>query len=236
MYIKLYQLNCQRDDKDLVYRSFERVKELTGRDEVPSELYDLLYEGEVPVNDLEGVFRIFNIDIPLCFPGRGHSVSDVVEVLESDTIKPGCYYCQPIGYCPVPFDTEKTQNKIPDMMEVVYVKPSCEPSVQKVGTGLRDMQRVVEGLVEPFFLEDDVAILCNEEGKLNGMPANRPVFDKEGNLLDTIYGPFMVCGYKDGSFVSLPKDKQRAFVETFRMTPEREHDVFEPEFAGRDAR
>ena len=45
-----------------------------------------------------------------------------------------------------------------------------------------------------FLYKDQVAIVCNEEGKLNGLPLNRTIYDSEGNYIDVIAGTFFMIG------------------------------------------
>lgn len=45
------------------------------------------------------------------------------------------------------------------------------------------MQSLVEGDIEEYMpFEDEVAIICNEEGKMNGMPLNRAVYSEPENV------------------------------------------------------
>ena len=39
------------------------------------------------------IFRIFNIDHPKDFRGHSLSVSDIVEVVDSNSVKSGFYFC-----------------------------------------------------------------------------------------------------------------------------------------------
>ena len=66
--------------------------------EIKAELYDKVFDGEVDAGDLEDVYRIFNIDKPDGYTGRSLSVSDVVEVVKSDDVRPCFYYCDSIGF------------------------------------------------------------------------------------------------------------------------------------------
>ena len=51
--------------------------------------------------------------------------------------------------------------------------------------------------------EDPVALVCNEEGKLEGLPLNRALRDEDGDIYDVVAGTFMVVGLTDDSFGSL---------------------------------
>ena len=63
---------------------------------------------------------------------------------------------------------------------------------------------------------DDVALICNEEGKLIGLPWNRSLFDEEGNLYDVIAGTFLVVGLTEDDFGSLSDEQIEKYTEMFR--------------------
>lgn len=55
------------------------------------------------------------------------------------------------------------------------------PEWQEIGTELSDLQRVVGGLIEPYYpFEEQVCIVCNDEGKYNGMRPVEPFTGKAG--------------------------------------------------------
>jgi hypothetical protein len=56
------------------------------------------------------------------------------------------------------------------------------------GDTLRAFQKLVGGYVEGMNLEDGLQLICNEEGKLTGLPPNRHV----QAVGDVILGPFVV--------------------------------------------
>ena len=39
---------------------------------------------------------------------------------------------------------------------------------------------------------DTVCVVCNEEGKLEGLPLNRALRDEDGDIYDVVAGTFMV--------------------------------------------
>ena len=56
----------------------------------------------------------------------------------------------------------------------------------------------------PF--EEEAAVICSDEGKLNGMELNRALYDEDGKIYDIIAGPFLICGLDGDCFGSLPDD------------------------------
>ena len=84
-------------------------------------------------------------------------------------------------------------------MDVLIVEPERVPRMDRITGDLRSLQQVVGGCIEAVYPYDDpVAIVCNEEGKLIGLPLNRKLEDH-----DIIAGTFLVCGLSEDNFDSL---------------------------------
>ena len=64
-----------------------------------------------------------------------------------------------------------------DKIRALIVEPNKEPYEVILGNGLKSRQNVVGGLIEYCYLLDDdsVALICNEEGKILGLPFNREI-------------------------------------------------------------
>lgn len=102
-------------------------------------------------------------------------------------------------------------------MEVVLVEPGKEGRLAEMGSDLKSLQAAVGGYIEAaYFFDDPVALICNEEGKVYGMPYNRAVRDDAGRVQDIIAGPFFVCGLGEESFCSLPKELQAKYLDMFK--------------------
>ena len=66
-----------------------------------------------------------------------------------------------------------------NMMRVVLVEPGKLARVVNMENSLEAMQCAVGGYIEALYpYEDMVAIVCNEEGKMNGMMLNRALYDE----------------------------------------------------------
>ena len=91
-------------------------------------------------------------------------------------------------------------------IEVLLVEPGQYAKMATIGSDLKSMQDVVGGSIqEAFFFRDPVSLVCNEEGKINGMPLNRAIRDDVGNVVDIVAGIFFICGAEGESFSSLPE-------------------------------
>ena len=66
---------------------------------------------------------------------------------------------------------------------VLIVEPGKEPYVKEIDSGLESLQHEVGGCIEAIYpYEDPVALVCNEEGKLEGLPLNRALRDEDGDM------------------------------------------------------
>ena len=96
-------------------------------------------------------------------------------------------------------------------MNVLIVEPGCSPREAEIGHDLKAMQDVVGGYIEAVYpYHDPVALVCNEEGKLIGLPLNRKIEN-----YDIIAGTFFICGLREDNFDSLPPDLMAKYEEKF---------------------
>ena len=102
------------------------------------------------------------------------------------------------------------------------MEPGKLARITEVGTTLDAMQRTVGGDIEAYYpFEEQVCIVCNEEGKINGLPLNRAIRDADtGDIADIIAGTFFICDCSGESFGSLSKEQQKRYLEKYRL-PER---------------
>lgn len=97
-------------------------------------------------------------------------------------------------------------------MDVLVVEPGYAPYEKSIN-GLDEMQATVGGLIEAIYPyeEDNVAIVCNDEGLINGMEFNRSVPRGYGG----VFGTFFVCGLGEEDFCSLTPEQMEKFKQTF---------------------
>lgn len=102
------------------------------------------------------------------------------------------------------------ENKI----KVLSVEPGLPPAVKEISNDLASLQSEVGGLIECISFPNGCVVVCNEEGKLNGMPPNRRLG------ADIICGPFFVCDTtRSGDFSSLSKRKIAEYSQLFSEIP-----------------
>lgn len=75
-------------------------------------------------------------------------------------------------------------------LRALLVKEDSLPEEIELSNNLSSLQEAVDGLIEYYYIPDvdDAVIICNEEGKINGMGPNREV----GR--EIIFGPFLIVG------------------------------------------
>lgn len=96
---KIYQINMARDKDRICFIHYSGLAKFQSSPLVNSSIYDLTYEAEMEnIKTLEDIYQIFNLHHPTGFTGRPLSVSDVVQIESSPTIKAGCYFCNDFGF------------------------------------------------------------------------------------------------------------------------------------------
>ena len=215
MEIRIYQINSDRDTDGYKFMGMDWVKKHWGEQGVDSEIYDKVYDGSIDGSTLEDVFCTFNFSRPVGFKGHSLSVSDIVEVIQSSETEPGFYFCDSIGFQKVEFDTSRVPDK-EETIRVVLLEPGKLARVADIDSSLEGLQKTVNGLIEAAYpFEEEVCIICNEEGKLNGMPLNRAI-RCEGQITDIIAGPCFVCSCDKASFGSLTEAQQQKYLKMFK--------------------
>lgn len=97
-------------------------------------------------------------------------------------------------------------------MKILFVEPGKIAQPAEIKGELHEMQKIVGGPIQAIYPWDDpAALICNDEGKLLGLPLNRILED-----YDVIAGNFFVCGIKGDSFSSLSDQQMIAYQEKFR--------------------
>lgn len=78
---------------------------------------------------------------------------------------------------------ESEQKKI----TVLLVEPNKYPKITEIEDSLEAMQKIVGGNIEVYSpFNDEVAIICNEEGKMIGLPLNRVIYT-EPEMVEMTY-------------------------------------------------
>ena len=102
-------------------------------------------------------------------------------------------------------------------MTVVACYPGKTAQVIELKDGLKGMQQFVGGYIEALYpFSDPVAIVCNEEGKLNRMELNRALYTEDGEMFDIVAGPMFVCGLGEEDFASLQGELLEKYLDKYK--------------------
>lgn len=100
---------------------------------------------------------------------------------------------------------------------VLVVEPGKVPYTKEIGDDWRAFQAEVGGtfqIIYPGY--DPVGLVCNDDGKLLGLPLNRGLLDDDGELYDVVAGTFFLVGLGGGgTTVSLTDDQIRKYEQRF---------------------
>lgn len=103
-------------------------------------------------------------------------------------------------------------------LDVLLVEPGQYARMTTIDAGLKSLQKTVGGDIEAaYFFDDPVALVCQEEGKINGSELNRAVRDADGEILDIIAGKFFICGLGEEDFASLPEGLKKKYEDMFHQ-------------------
>ena len=103
-------------------------------------------------------------------------------------------------------------------MTVVACYPGKTAQVIEIKDGLKGMQQFVGGCIEAVYpFSDPVAIVCNDEGKFNGMELNRALYTEDGTMYDIVAGPMFVCGLGEEDFASLQGELLEKYLEKYKL-------------------
>ena len=102
-------------------------------------------------------------------------------------------------------------------MKVLVVLPERVPFVKNIGASLESLRDEVGGNIQAIypFAECNACIVCNDEGKLLGLPLNRALRDEEGTVYDIISGKFLVVGVGEENFTDLDQEQLFKYAEMF---------------------
>ena len=104
-------------------------------------------------------------------------------------------------------------------MRVIIVEPYKEPYEKEINRKLKTLQGLVGGLIQVLypFEDEQIALICNDEGKLLGLPLNRALRNERGEIYDIVSGTFLLCSAPPTSsnFESLSDEQIRKYMKKF---------------------
>ena len=74
-------------------------------------------------------------------------------------------------------------------LSVLKIAPGQYPQQVEIDNNLKALQQAVGGTIAAVYpFADPVAIICNDDGKLMGLPLNRALRDENGQMYDAVAG------------------------------------------------
>ena len=108
-------------------------------------------------------------------------------------------------------------------MAILTIEPNRKPVVQEIEDRLEAMQAIVGGMIQAVYpFHDPVAVICNDEGKLLGLPPNRALHHPDtGEIYDILCGTVFLCGapLEGETFTSLSAAQIEHYRQVF-LCPE----------------
>ena len=78
-----------------------------------------------------------------------------------------------------------------EMMKVLYIQVGKKPQVIEIKHTLKEMQRLVGGIISAYSpFDDGSVIILNDTGKIDGLEFNRVVYDENGIVVQNNCGYF----------------------------------------------
>lgn len=207
MRVKIYQINHDRDANRVKFTGLDSMAKYQRSLEVDPSIYDEVFNAEIDYKGLEQLYAMFNTTGHPLHRGHSMSVSDVVVTEE------GTFFCDVAGFAEIGFDESKTQ-KPADLLKVVYIEPGKPAYEAEIQNDLHALQRSVRGMVQQINLEKGIVMLCNEDGKMKGMPGNRRLGSS------VLVGPITVVGFTGKGYRSLAESETEKMLNRFAVPEE----------------
>lgn len=102
-------------------------------------------------------------------------------------------------------------------MRVIICEPGKFARGEEIDNTLEKLQELVGGYIQIIYpFEDMVCIVCNEEGKISGLPLNRALTNpNSGDIYDIIAGTFLICGTGEEDLTDIPDPEFDKYLEMF---------------------
>lgn len=99
-------------------------------------------------------------------------------------------------------------------IKVIIKDPGKKPRCVNISNTLENLQKTVGGHIETVTLAKDLVIICNEEGRLQGLPHNCNVCG-----IDFV-GTIVFCGVAEGDLCDIPvsfEEMKRIMLRLWRV-------------------
>lgn len=105
-----------------------------------------------------------------------------------------------------------------NLIKVLLVEPFDQPKIITIENNYQAISEIICGEVDEYMpFEDDIALLCNTDGKRLFLYASHTVTDTETGKTELIYGSFILVGTSefDTEYHSLDDDLIDKYMDLF---------------------
>lgn len=218
MEVVIYQINPERDregfDDQYQFKHYDYVEKYG----IEAYRYDRVWSGHLEADDLGEAFMILNTHpAPDGYMGKGMSVSDICEVVDENGESKFYYIDGYSSYVQIDFDSSLAQEAKEREITVLACYPGKTAEVITMPNTLKAKQEFVGGYIEATYPSaDPIAVILNEEGKLNGLPLNRALYTDDGEMYDVACGNMLVVGLTSDDFGSLRGEMLEKWTKKFK--------------------
>jgi len=102
------------------------------------------------------------------------------------------------------------------IITVLVVEPMKKPEVRQINNTLESMQQIVGGEIQEIMpFDDPIVVICNLDGKNNGIIPNRLLKNSEGKPYDVLCGTFFIAGDDMEGFKSITSEQIEKYTKLF---------------------
>lgn len=88
--------------------------------------------------------------------------------------------------------------------------------IKEIEPTLKSYQSLVGGYIEVIYLKEDLCFVCNEEGKVLGLPENFCMVDEEyDTLVDRVHGDAFFCKVNGDDFSDITEEQEHKVKSSF---------------------
>lgn len=103
-------------------------------------------------------------------------------------------------------------------IKALVIEPDKCVKEMEIENDLSSLQKIIGGYIQivwPF--DDNVLLICNEEGKLLGLEPNRPLHDSDGLVYDMVCGTIIIAGddEESGDIISLTDEQIERYTKYY---------------------
>ena len=95
-------------------------------------------------------------------------------------------------------------------MKAIYKAPGCAPEPRDIPNTLEELQAAVGGYIETVTFASNAVVICNEEGRLQGLPHNCTFLGVD------FVGPILIVGRAGDEFADLTPGAMRMLLEGWK--------------------